>query len=73
MIGTGDPAIGPDDLAAGPSGQCLVDGPLDVARRRFNSDPQVIRDGPATPSPSDFPIVRDEPAVLREAPRPPKK
>ena len=45
MIRAGNAAVGPGDLAAGHvrGNQGLVDRPFDIARRRLDSDAQMIR------------------------------
>src|SRR5438067_730652 len=69
MVGAGDSAIGPHDLAAGnvSGDQRLVDRALDVARRGLDAHPQMIRGAGHTVTERLALAVRDERSRFRGA------
>ena len=70
VVRAGDPAVGPDDLAAGDVAghQSLVDGPFDVARRGLHAHPQMVgRPGDAAAERFTV-LIRDESGSFRSAP-----
>jgi len=75
MIGAGDAAIGPGDLAAGhvSGDERLVDGSLDIARSGLDADAKMIRRS-GNPVAERFAIgVRDERGCFRRASIDPQK